>query len=64
MAERLGVKIRNYHADNERLADNAFVQHAKTKGKGLNQRPPRLARKMMIHVNTKWPKAIDTAIWT
>jgi hypothetical protein len=29
-AEKLGVKIHNYHAENENFVDNAFVQRTKT----------------------------------
>jgi hypothetical protein len=35
MAERLGVKIRNYHINNGRFTENGFVLHSKTKGQGL-----------------------------
>jgi hypothetical protein len=35
ISERLGVKIRNYHDDNDHFVDNAVVQYSKTMGQGL-----------------------------
>jgi hypothetical protein len=35
ISERLGVKIRNYHDDNDHFVGNVVVQYSKTMGHGL-----------------------------
>jgi hypothetical protein len=32
LAQRLGVSIKNYHADNGRFADKAFIKNAQHEG--------------------------------
>ena len=35
-SEQRGVKIKLYHADNGRFADNAFIQDCKTQGQSIS----------------------------
>jgi GAG-pre-integrase domain len=35
LADRLGVRVSNYHADNGRFANNSFIQHCRAQGQGL-----------------------------